>query len=113
MDGYWNTLKNFPFGEMADVYKKVEMSSDSDILILWGEQDRMVPFSRSKNLMEILPRARLISWPDVGHEITVGDGGKLVSSWMKDAIMSFVEGRVESPAGGKRRTSSPLPSQSY
>eukprot|EP00938_MAST-03A_sp_MAST-3A-sp1_P007443 g7443.t1 len=91
---YWNTLKTFPFSDMQNVYRRVRDTSDCDILVIWGKEDRIVPFDEtSMSVMKSLPRAKLVSWKDVGHEITVGDGGKLVTSWMNQAISDFLCGR--------------------
>lgn len=91
---YWNTLKNFPFSDMINDYRRVCDTSDCKILVIWGKDDRIVPFEEtSKCVMKSLTRAKLVSWKDVGHEITVGDGGKLVTSWMNQAISDFLCGR--------------------
>ena len=79
---------------MQSVYRRVRDTSDCDILVIWGKEDRIVPYDEtSTSVMKSLPRAKLVSWKDVGHEITVGDGGKLVTSWMNQAISDFLCGR--------------------
>lgn len=93
IQNYWNTLRNFPFSDMLNVYRRVRDTSDCKILLIWGEDDRIVPFETSKAVIDVLRRAKLVSWKDVGHEITVGNGGKLVSSWMNQALLNFLSGR--------------------
>ncbi|MEM9234745.1 MAG: alpha/beta fold hydrolase [Pseudomonadota bacterium] len=36
-------------------------------LILWGEADQLIPPAHGERLVEALPDARLITYPDVGH----------------------------------------------
>ncbi|MBC7987225.1 MAG: alpha/beta hydrolase [Sphingomonadaceae bacterium] len=36
-------------------------------LILWGEQDRIIPLDQARQLAAAIPNARLITYPDVGH----------------------------------------------
>jgi pimeloyl-ACP methyl ester carboxylesterase len=36
-------------------------------LLLWGEKDRMIPYSNSADYLRALPHARLVSLPNLGH----------------------------------------------
>lgn len=36
-------------------------------LLLWGQQDEMIPFSNAADYMKALPHATLVPLPDVGH----------------------------------------------
>jgi pimeloyl-ACP methyl ester carboxylesterase len=36
-------------------------------LILWGEQDRMIPFSNAQDYLKAIPHAELIALPGLGH----------------------------------------------
>ena len=36
-------------------------------LLLWGEQDQLIPFSNSADYLRALPNARLVSFPHLGH----------------------------------------------
>jgi pimeloyl-ACP methyl ester carboxylesterase len=37
------------------------------VLLLWGEQDRMVPLSNAQDYLRALPDARLVQLPAIGH----------------------------------------------
>ena len=37
------------------------------VLILWGKDDRSVPFEESENLLEVMPRATFVPVEDAGH----------------------------------------------
>jgi pimeloyl-ACP methyl ester carboxylesterase len=36
-------------------------------LILWGEQDGMIPFSNSADYVHDMPNAKLVALPNLGH----------------------------------------------
>lgn len=36
-------------------------------LLMWGEQDRLIPYSNAADYMRALPHATLVSFPDLGH----------------------------------------------
>lgn len=36
-------------------------------LLLWGEQDRMIPIANAQDYLAALPDARLVALPDIGH----------------------------------------------
>jgi len=37
------------------------------VLLLWGQEDGLIPISNARDYLEILPNARLTALPDVGH----------------------------------------------
>jgi pimeloyl-ACP methyl ester carboxylesterase len=39
----------------------------SPTLLLWGERDRLIPFANSADYRRVLPNARLVAFPDLGH----------------------------------------------
>lgn len=40
---------------------------EAPTLLVWGERDAMVPFSNAQDYLAVLPDARLVSFPDLGH----------------------------------------------
>lgn len=40
---------------------------DAPTLLLWGEQDAMIPFSNSADYLAALPHAKLVALPGIGH----------------------------------------------
>lgn len=40
---------------------------EAPTLLLWGEQDAMIPFSNAQDYLQAIPRAQLVGFPDVGH----------------------------------------------
>jgi pimeloyl-ACP methyl ester carboxylesterase len=36
-------------------------------LLVWGEQDQMIPVANAQNYLQALPNARLVTYPAVGH----------------------------------------------
>jgi len=37
------------------------------VLILWGDQDRLIPVANAEDYLRLLPDARLVRFPDLGH----------------------------------------------
>lgn len=40
---------------------------NTPVLLLWGKKDRLIPFSNSADYTELLPDARLVAFPELGH----------------------------------------------
>lgn len=40
---------------------------EAPTLIMWGEQDGMIPFTNAADYLSVLPNSELISFPDLGH----------------------------------------------
>ena len=47
---------------------------DAPVLLLWGADDRMIPVSNAQDYLRILPDARLVTLPDLGHVPQEEDG---------------------------------------
>ena len=37
------------------------------VLLVWGEKDQVIPFSTARRFQSLLPQARLVSYPELGH----------------------------------------------
>lgn len=51
---------------------------DAPVLLLWGADDRMIPVSNAQNYLRVLPDARLVTLPDLGHLPMEEDGAASV-----------------------------------
>jgi pimeloyl-ACP methyl ester carboxylesterase len=40
---------------------------EAPTLLVWGEKDRLIPFSNAAEYMAAIPNCRLVSFPDLGH----------------------------------------------
>lgn len=40
---------------------------EAPTLLLWGEQDRLIPYANAADYLRALPHATLVSFPDLGH----------------------------------------------
>ena len=45
-------------------------------LVLHGDQDQAVPYEQGKKLSELLPHARLVTFPGIGHNYFIGAGDR-------------------------------------
>lgn len=46
------------------------------VLLLWGKKDRLIPFSNSADYTKLLPDARLVAFPELGHVPMEEDPGQ-------------------------------------
>ena len=67
-DALLSTLRHFPLTGAEKEYAETGTSS-RPVMVIWGEADNTVPFSNAKRLMELMPHAKLYSFPKIGHEI--------------------------------------------
>ncbi|GAA0627469.1 alpha/beta hydrolase [Brevundimonas kwangchunensis] len=58
-------------------------------LVLHGTQDLAVPYEAGKALSEMLPNARLVTFPDIGHNYFIGAGEKANAEF--EAFVASVE----------------------
>ncbi len=40
---------------------------EAPTLLIWGEKDRLIPFSNAREYMAAIPNCRLVAFPDLGH----------------------------------------------
>ena len=56
-------------------------------LILWGEEDRLIPVEAGKWLAKTMPNARLVVYPKIGHlpqEEAVTETRADLESWLAE-----------------------------
>jgi pimeloyl-ACP methyl ester carboxylesterase len=76
VDRYWELLR-YPgnrratlrrFGYPYDPLSKAEIAGvKTPTLILWGEEDRLIPVEAGRWLARTLPNSRLVTYPGIGH----------------------------------------------
>lgn len=68
--GFWrallSTIRHGPIQGMADVYARVGRH-DRRTLLIWGREDRTVPFVFSNKVLEAIPNAEFHALHGVGH----------------------------------------------
>lgn len=67
-DALLSTLRHYPLTG-ADAFYAEAGRSVRPVMVVWGEADETVPFSGARKLMALMPRAKLHSYPKLGHEI--------------------------------------------
>ncbi len=66
-------------------------------LLLWGEQDRMIPFSNAADYLKAIPNATLVALPGVGHLPQEEIPGRSAA-----ALRAFLESPASAPATSVR-----------
>ena len=75
-----NTLRHFPFGELAPVSTYIGTATTFPVLIIWGEKDGTCPFQTgSQELMSYIPRSTLVAIERGKHMIVVEYPSQLAS----------------------------------
>lgn len=67
-DALLSAMRHYPLATSAAAFEEAGRSP-RPVLVVWGEADRTVPFVHAKKLMELMPLAKLHSYPGVGHDI--------------------------------------------
>ncbi len=61
-----STLRSFPLGGLEQVYRQLS-SADFPVLVLWGQNDRVVPFKLMAKLKGLMPQAVYHEIGGAGH----------------------------------------------
>lgn len=59
-------LRNFLSQDQWEVYERLGQN-DLPVLLLWGKEDVLAPFSQSDIIMQLVPNAKLVAVEGVGH----------------------------------------------
>jgi pimeloyl-ACP methyl ester carboxylesterase len=54
-------------GQAVSAFNKMHFTSGLPTLLIWGEQDRLIPADHGQVAHEALPDSRLVTIPGVGH----------------------------------------------
>lgn len=93
-DALLSTLRYYPLTGSDAAYAEAGRAA-RPVMVIWGEADDTVPFSNAKKLMELMPRAKLYSYPKLGHEI-----GFSQSAMLSGLIADFLNSQGEAKPGG-------------
>lgn len=84
-DALLSTLRHFPLTGADAAFTEAGRAA-RPVMVIWGEADDTVPFSNAKKLMELMPRAKLYSYPKLGHDI-----GFSQSAMLSGLIVNFLD----------------------
>ncbi|KAI8088991.1 Alpha/Beta hydrolase protein [Halteromyces radiatus] len=83
------TVSDFPFYGLHDRYETVGQycrNSSLQVLALWGDADKTVPFENVKLLKRYIPEATIEVYPGGGHDIIITQANKIASD-----ILQFLQ----------------------
>ncbi|HEY4344375.1 MAG TPA: alpha/beta fold hydrolase [Parvibaculum sp.] len=92
-DALLSTLRHYPLAGADAAYAEAGRSS-RPVMVIWGEADDTVPFVNARKLMALMPRAKLYSYPRLGHEI-----GFSQSQMLAGLISQFVNSQDAASPG--------------
>ena len=84
-----STLRTYPLATSQAAYAEAGASS-RPVMVIWGEADATVPFTNAKQLMALMPQAKLYSYEKFGHNIAFAQA-PLVSDLIKQFLASLAE----------------------
>ncbi|MEA2008479.1 MAG: alpha/beta hydrolase, partial [Chloroflexota bacterium] len=61
-----STMRNGMLGDFSETYRQVG-ELDLPVLLLWGEDDKTVPFAHSQYVMNAIPQVEFQPIPEAGH----------------------------------------------
>lgn len=56
-----------PRGQRIDASDRLYLAADLPTLIVWGEDDRVIPVAHGRHAVELIPDSELVTFPAVGH----------------------------------------------
>ena len=75
-----------PKGQRVDARDRLYLSADVPILIVWGEDDRIIPAAHGRRAHQLMPDSRLELFPGAGHFPHNDDPARFVA-----VLTDFVE----------------------
>ncbi|MBN1647230.1 MAG: alpha/beta hydrolase [Spirochaetales bacterium] len=60
-----STIRHMPINNMPEEYDR--LSGDVPVLLLWGKEDAVIPFTNSELVRKAVPQAEFHAIPDAGH----------------------------------------------
>ena len=74
-DAIVSTIRNMNMTGMDEAYRKVGKSG-KPVLLLWGREDKVVPFANAAKVREAMPTAKFVEMEKSGHIPTIDESGK-------------------------------------
>lgn len=61
-----STIRHFPMQELESSYRAVG-DSRKPVLLVWGKEDRVLPFATAEKVMAAIPQVELLALEQAGH----------------------------------------------
>lgn len=66
LSAYLSTIRHFPIQGLESSYRAVG-DSRKPVLVVWGKEDRVLPFATAEKVMAAMPQAELLAIEQAGH----------------------------------------------
>jgi len=80
-----SSVRDGPLRGMEDAFEIVGQK-DFSVCIIWGTADEVVPFSLATKMLSRVPKAKLVTIPGGGHDITISQPeivGNALKEWLR------------------------------
>lgn len=81
-----STARNYPHSGLEDAYTIVA-NKEIPVLLLWGENDRKIPFALSQRVLEKIPYAEFHAIKNIGHSL-IYDRAEEVNQYLVGFLQS-------------------------
>jgi pimeloyl-ACP methyl ester carboxylesterase len=68
-----------PFGQRVDARDRLYLSANVPTLLVWGEQDRIIPVAHGREAQQLMPHSQLEVFEGAGHFPFNHDPGRFVA----------------------------------
>jgi pimeloyl-ACP methyl ester carboxylesterase len=79
-----STIRHFPIQELESSYRAVG-DSRKPVLLVWGKEDRVLPFATTERVMAAMPQVELLAVEQAGHASQYEK-----RAFVNEAILSFL-----------------------
>ena len=79
-----STLRHMDMHQMEDVYSRVGRRKTS-VLLIWGKQDRVLPFENSRQVLAAMPNAEFHAIDNAGHNLHY-ENPEIVNTLLRDFL---------------------------
>ncbi|RCH84729.1 hypothetical protein CU097_003451 [Rhizopus azygosporus] len=84
---FLRTVIDFPFTGLKERYERVgQLKGVNSTLLIWGDQDKTVPFHNHVQVHSSLPHAQLVIFNNQGHDVLI-TSWKSVNAKVKDFLL--------------------------
>jgi pimeloyl-ACP methyl ester carboxylesterase len=88
-----STLRHYPLATSAHDFA-VAGATSRPVMVIWGEADKTVPFANAKELMKLMPHAKLYSYEKFGHNIAFSQSALVIHQ-----ILQFLAAQPQDAPG--------------
>ncbi|KAJ8652167.1 hypothetical protein O0I10_012225 [Lichtheimia ornata] len=69
---FLSTVMDYPLDDLHDRYQKIgQQNPNLPVLVIWGDEDKTVPFRHAPRLQQYIPQSQLLRFDGAGHDVLI------------------------------------------